>query len=286
MDARNTALWEVRLNMIDASRKQYRDIAGNLVNENETLRDQLRQTEKDTIDVVSFLKKQDLDKDSEIERLQQEITTLEIEQTKDKQDLLDDFERQKRQLNERLGRKENELDIVRHELNQVKEFRKKKGQMQKELEEIKDAMLWNVREQKDTLEKLEEKFSEEKMRLQQESNKRIEEIAEHAQNEALKTLDEKARNIYKENVDLIESLRIYKQELDNLQILKEQLRKQATTILANDGHPVDSNSDNVTTVFLTQTANAAQNENLSDSRSNTSISGIPKLPQISSTSTT
>ncbi|CAF4472352.1 unnamed protein product [Rotaria sp. Silwood2] len=56
--------------------------------------------------------------------------------------------------------------------------------------------------------------------------------------------------------------------------------------LANDGHPVDSNSDNVTTVFLTQTANAAQNENLSDSRSNTSISGIPKLPQISSTSTT
>ncbi|CAF4375545.1 unnamed protein product, partial [Rotaria sp. Silwood2] len=184
MDARNTALWEVRLNMIDASRKQYRDIAGNLVNENETLRDQLRQTEKDTIDVVSFLKKQDLDKDSEIERLQQEITTLEIEQTKDKQDLLDDFERQKRQLNERLGRKENELDIVRHELNQVKEFRKKKGQMQKELEEIKDAMLWNVREQKDTLEKLEEKFSEEKMRLQQESNKRIEEIAEHAQNEA------------------------------------------------------------------------------------------------------
>ncbi|CAF4366775.1 unnamed protein product, partial [Rotaria sp. Silwood2] len=233
MDARNTALWEVRLNMIDASRKQYRDIAGNLVNENETLRDQLRQTEKDTIDVVSFLKKQDLDKDSEIERLQQEITTLEIEQTKDKQDLLDDFERQKRQLNERLGRKENELDIVRHELNQVKEFRKKKGQMQKELEEIKDAMLWNVREQKDTLEKLEEKFSEEKMRLQQESNKRIEEIAEHAQNEALKTLDEKARNIYKENVDLIESLRIYKQELDNLQILKEQLRKQATTILGD-----------------------------------------------------
>ncbi|CAF4412098.1 unnamed protein product [Rotaria sp. Silwood2] len=233
MDARNTALWEVRLNMIDASRKQYRDIAGNLVNENETLRDQLRQTEKDTIDVVSFLKKQDLDKDSEIERLQQEITTLEIEQTKDKQDLLDDFERQKRQLNERLGRKENELDIVRHELNQVKEFRKKKGQMQKELEEIKDAMLWNVREQKDTLEKLEEKFSEEKMRLQQESNKRIEEIAEHAQNEALKTLDEKARNIYKENVDLIESLRIYKQELNNLQTLKEQLKKQATLILSD-----------------------------------------------------
>jgi hypothetical protein len=49
---------------------------------------------------------------------------------------MDDFNRQRRQLDERLVRKENELEIVRHELNQVKEFRKKKGQMQQELEEV------------------------------------------------------------------------------------------------------------------------------------------------------
>jgi hypothetical protein len=47
-------------------------------------------------------------------------------------------------------------------------------------------MVWNQREHKETLERLEEKFSDEKMRLQQESNKKIEEIAEQAQNEALK----------------------------------------------------------------------------------------------------
>jgi hypothetical protein len=39
-------------------------------------------------------------------------------------------------LDERLTRKEHELEVVRHELNQVKEFRKKKAQMQKELEEV------------------------------------------------------------------------------------------------------------------------------------------------------
>lgn len=49
---------------------------------------------------------------------------------------LEDFERQRRQLNEKLTRKDNELDVVRHELNQVKEFRKKKAQMQQELEEV------------------------------------------------------------------------------------------------------------------------------------------------------
>lgn len=47
-------------------------------------------------------------------------------------------------------------------------------------------MLWNVREQQEALEKLEQRFTDEKVRLQQETNKRIEEIAEHAQNEALK----------------------------------------------------------------------------------------------------
>jgi hypothetical protein len=47
-----------------------------------------------------------------------------------------DFTKQKRHLDEKLARKESELDIVRHELNQIKDFRKKKGQMQKELDEV------------------------------------------------------------------------------------------------------------------------------------------------------
>jgi hypothetical protein len=48
-----------------------------------------------------------------------------------------------------------------------------------------------------------------------------------------RTLDEKARNIYRENIDLTESLRIYKREFDSLQKTKEQLTKQATTIMSD-----------------------------------------------------
>ncbi len=43
-----------------------RERVDTLAIDNEVLRDQMRQTEKDTIDVVSFLKKQDLDKDTEV----------------------------------------------------------------------------------------------------------------------------------------------------------------------------------------------------------------------------
>ena len=57
-------------------------------------------------------------------------------------------------------------------------------------------MLLNERDQKGSLERLERKFSEEKKRLQQESNKKIQEIAEHAQDEAIKYRKRKENIIY------------------------------------------------------------------------------------------
>lgn len=47
-------------------------------------------------------------------------------------------------------------------------------------------MIWNEREHRGTLDKLEQKSFEEKMRLQQESNQKIQEIAARAQDEAMK----------------------------------------------------------------------------------------------------
>lgn len=47
-------------------------------------------------------------------------------------------------------------------------------------------MLWNERNHKESLEKFERKFLEEKQRLQQETNEKIQEIATKAQDEALK----------------------------------------------------------------------------------------------------
>ncbi|CAF1062623.1 unnamed protein product [Didymodactylos carnosus] len=88
MGIRNSNLWEARLNMMELSRKQYRESSNMLANENETLRDQMRQTEKDTIDVVTYLKKQDIDKDSENDRLEQEVKNLKMQHRKDKDELV------------------------------------------------------------------------------------------------------------------------------------------------------------------------------------------------------
>ncbi len=44
-----------------------------------------------------------------------------------------------------------------------------------------------------------------------------------------RSLDETTRNVYTENVDLIDSLRIYKQDLDELQKTKEHLTRLIAT---------------------------------------------------------
>ncbi|CAF0810318.1 unnamed protein product [Adineta steineri] len=224
-DLHNSNLWEAQLNIMELSRKHYRDIASNLAYENESLRDHMRETEHETIDVVTFLKKQDANKDTEIDRLQQGIQQLKMEHRQNKDELVSHFTKQRRKLDEKIARKETELEAVRQELNESQDLRKKKIQMQKELEDIRDATLYNEREHKETLQKLEQKFFIERIRLQQESKEKIEEIAARAQEEALKGLGETSRNVYRENTELIDSIRKHKHEFDILQKEKDQLKK-------------------------------------------------------------
>jgi ABC-type Zn uptake system ZnuABC Zn-binding protein ZnuA len=62
----------------------------------------------------------------------------------------------------------------------------KRNNMKLCLFKIKEAMVWNEKEHKEKLARNESKFFEEKMRLQQESNKKIEELAQRAHDEAIK----------------------------------------------------------------------------------------------------
>ena len=54
-----------------------------LVEENEALHNQMKQTEKDTIDVVGYLKHQDQEKENEMEVLQQAMKQIKKENRKE-----------------------------------------------------------------------------------------------------------------------------------------------------------------------------------------------------------
>jgi hypothetical protein len=73
--------------------------------------------------------------------------------------------------------------------------------------------------------------------------------------------------------------------LDIIRIIKFFILSYSTRV-DNDDHPINTDRENTNNVFLTQTAHTTQNGNLSESRSNTNTTNVPKLPQITATATT
>ena len=77
---------------------------------------------------------------------------------------------------------------MQDELKIVSEFRKKRVEMQKQLEELQCCLDEAAHEHKVTLSTMEQRFFEEKLRLQKEANRRISDLAEKAHTEAVRYL--------------------------------------------------------------------------------------------------
>ncbi|XP_006815796.1 basal body-orientation factor 1-like [Saccoglossus kowalevskii] len=223
----NSRLWEARLEATEKSRLEYRENAKRLALENESLQNHMYQSERDTIDVVTFLKKEDQSKEDLIARLSKQLKDTKRETRKEKQQIIDEFSQRINQLEDSLNEKTNEVKMMQSELKLVKEFRRKRGQMQKELDEIKEEMFITSKEHKATLQRMEHKFFEEKIRLQQEASQKIAELAERAHTEAIANLDETTRSVYKENVRLSEALNYHVKEANELKKAKEALEEES-----------------------------------------------------------
>ncbi len=58
------------------------------------------------------------------------------ETRKEKEVIVEDFSKQINELEEHLAEKAREVELMQSELKMVKEFRRKRGQMQKDLDEV------------------------------------------------------------------------------------------------------------------------------------------------------
>ena len=75
------------------------------------------------------------------EKLQQQIQDNKKEHRKEKEAICEDFSKQINELEEKLAQKAREVDLMQAELKLVKEFRRKRGQMQKELDEVCEKLV-------------------------------------------------------------------------------------------------------------------------------------------------
>ncbi|XP_076803349.1 basal body-orientation factor 1-like [Clavelina lepadiformis] len=229
----NAKLWSSRLEVTEKSRNEYRENCKRMAGENDKLHDTLFQSERDTIEVVTFLKKGDIEKDEQISNLQQELRDLKKQARQDKENIISEFNNQVSDLESRLEQRTSEVNLMQSELKLVKEFRRKRAQMQAELDEIRESLFLANKEHKDTLQKIEHKFFEEKIRLEREASQKIAELAERAHTEAIASLDETTRSVYKENIRLNESLSYHVKESQTLQTQCDALQEEVEELRAH-----------------------------------------------------
>ncbi|BFZ07543.1 hypothetical protein BsWGS_10582 [Bradybaena similaris] len=224
--AASSKIWEAKLDIANLSKKEFQERANKLMVENDILHAQMFQSERDTIDIITYLSKQDEDKDGQLERQLQKMREFQEHHNKEKENIIENFSKQLNELELRLAEKNKEIELIHYELKLVKEFRQQRGQMQRQLEDIKEAFQKANADHRLTLERMEQKFFEEKMHLQQEASKKIAELAGKAHTEAITNLDETTKSVYKENVRLTQSLDYHMKERDALKKERDRLLEE------------------------------------------------------------
>ncbi|XP_047287736.1 basal body-orientation factor 1 isoform X10 [Homo sapiens] len=121
--------------------------------------------------------------------------------------------------------------MIHTELKAVRQFQKRKIQVERELDDLKENLRNTERIHQETLRRLESRFFEEKHRLEQEAEKKIIMLAERAHHEAIVQLNDAGRNVFKENDYLQKALAYHLKETDALQKNSQKLQESHTLLL-------------------------------------------------------
>ncbi|XP_052503196.1 basal body-orientation factor 1 [Budorcas taxicolor] len=224
----NASLWEARLEVTELSRIEYRDTSRRLARCNEELKRQQYKMEKDTMSVLNYLKKQDQEKDNLIEKLKQQLNETKEKAQEEKEKLEQKFTMQVNELEGQFHQKAKEIGMIQTELKTIKQFQKRKIQVEKELDDLKEDLRNTERKHQETLRRLEGKFFEEKHRLEKEAEKKIIMLADRAHHEAVVQLNNAGRSVFKENIYLQKALTYHLKEADALQKNSQKLQETQT----------------------------------------------------------
>ncbi|XP_032998701.1 basal body-orientation factor 1 [Lacerta agilis] len=225
------SLWEARLEVTEISRKEYRAAARRLAQNNEELERQQRRLERDTVDVIGYLKKQDVEKEDLIEKLKLQLNEVKQKAKEENDELVEHYTKQLEEMEEKFNKKAKEIGLIQVELKMIMEFRKKKALLEKQLEDLNEIMEITEKEHQETICMLEKKFLEEKQRLEREAEKKIYMLAERAHHEAIMQLDAAGKAVFQENVRLHEALGYHMKETEELQKAKQKLEEKNAFLL-------------------------------------------------------
>merc|ERR1711892_1200916 len=197
----NTKLWQHKLQLTERQRDDYRETCKKLAAQNEVVTNALFQAERDTIEMVSVLKREDINKDKKIDELTH-------------------------QLEKKLGEREEEIGLLQKELRNVKEFRRNKAQITEELRDLYNQLEIEKAANETNRTKMEQKFFIEKNKMEMEATKKIAQYAEKAQKEAIAAMSETTRKVFKDNVALSDAMKTHLERTEQLEVENAKLSKE------------------------------------------------------------
>ncbi|KAJ3317135.1 hypothetical protein HDU93_004192, partial [Gonapodya sp. JEL0774] len=187
--------------------------------------------EQDALAVISAVSRESEEKDARIKAL---YTQVEKEKEASKaalDSLVEDYERRIVELNNTIGEKDSAYKVLQHEHAVVKDFRRKRHELFNELDTVKRDLAEMERRHKETVARLERKHFEDTVRLQTDSERKISELSAKAEKEAVASLEETTKEIYRENVRVTDALHQHVYESQSLKKRAEKLEGENQRLL-------------------------------------------------------
>ncbi|CAH8502869.1 unnamed protein product [Schistosoma bovis] len=218
----NAKLWETRVEIAEKVKDKIQERAKQLADDNARLNDALRQSEKESMDVFSYLKKQNEDKDNELKELKSKMESMSISHERDKELIIRDAKQQILCINSEKEKKCDKIKELEQEIMQLDEYKSEKTRTENEIKQLRDE----VQNQKCLIENMETKFFEEKLKMRESSIKDIKALAEEAHKISIKNLDDSVKLSFVQNVAMRRFITFLRKQLVSAEDLSRSLNEE------------------------------------------------------------
>ncbi|XP_026126054.1 basal body-orientation factor 1 [Carassius auratus] len=212
----NADLWEAKFNITEISRVEYREATRALAKANEELANQQYRAEKDTNDIITFLKRADREKTATIAALEEQLKREKEKALQEKDLLVAEYMQKIDALEERFKQRSSDFQRMQGELKTIKHFRKIKANLEEDLISMREKIYIADRGHQESLARTEYKFYTARIHLEKEAEQKITQLAEQAHHEAIAQLGTASHTVFNENVRLNEALNYYVKEAEEL----------------------------------------------------------------------
>ncbi|KAH8859339.1 Basal body-orientation factor 1 [Schistosoma japonicum] len=203
-----------------------RQQAKTLADDNVRLNDALRQCEKESMCVFSYLKKQNEDKDNELKELKNKIERMTVSHEKDKELIINETKQQITRVNRERDENCDKIKKLESEIMELSEYKLERMRIGNEIRELQDQ----IKNQKCLIEHMEAKFFEEKLKMRESSIKDIKALAEEAHKISIKNLDDSAKLTFVQNVTMRRFISFLRKQLVSAEDLSKSLNEENKTL--------------------------------------------------------